>query len=95
MQASVGLAAMPAPFACVVLARPLRCIGQALAWFRTVRAHQAMTTRHLVNPEILPLLELMPTRAFDLTMIPQVGAGSEARFAFLGATARLPRLPAR
>lgn len=54
-----------------------------------------MTTRHLVNPEILPLLELMPTRAFDLTMIPQVGAGSEARFAFLGATARLPRLPAR
>lgn len=43
-----------------------------------------MTTRHLVDPEILPLLDLMPVRAFTRENIPQVRIDSEARFAFLG-----------
>jgi acetyl esterase len=51
-----------------------------------------MTTRHLVDPEILPMLELMPTRAFDLSAIPQVRADSEARFAFLGAPPLTPEI---
>jgi len=43
-----------------------------------------MTTRHLVDPETLPVLDLMQARDFDLSVIPQVRADSEARFAFLG-----------
>ena len=43
-----------------------------------------MDTRHLVDRETLPLLELMPTREFAAEHIPQVRVESEARFAFLG-----------
>lgn len=43
-----------------------------------------MSTRHLVDPEILPLIELMPFREFDRASLPLVRADSEARFAFLG-----------
>lgn len=43
-----------------------------------------MTTRHLVDPEIVPLIDLMPFRAFDRETLPQVRVESAARFAFLG-----------
>lgn len=43
-----------------------------------------MDTRHLVDRETLPLLELMPTREFATEHIPQVRVESEERFAFLG-----------
>ncbi len=43
-----------------------------------------MTTRHLVDPALLPLLDLMPARAFTTEALPQIRVESEARFAFLG-----------
>lgn len=43
-----------------------------------------MTTRHLVDPTLLPLLDLMPARAFTTEALPQIRIESEARFAFLG-----------
>lgn len=43
-----------------------------------------MTTRHLVDPALLPLLDLMPSRSFTAEALPQIRIESEARFAFLG-----------
>ncbi len=43
-----------------------------------------MSTRHLVDPQVLPLLDLMPFREFTREHLPQVRTESEARFAFLG-----------
>ena len=43
-----------------------------------------MTTRHLVDPEILPLIEAMPIREFKSASLPQVRIESEERFKFLG-----------
>ncbi len=43
-----------------------------------------MTTRHLVDPEILPLIEAMPFREFDRFNLPQIRIESEERFKFLG-----------
>jgi len=43
-----------------------------------------MTTRHLVDPEILPLIDLMPSRDFTREDLPTIRAEAEARFAFLG-----------
>lgn len=43
-----------------------------------------MTTRHLIDPETLPLLELMPTRDFDDAVLAEMRGLSNDRFAFLG-----------
>ncbi len=43
-----------------------------------------MTTRHLVDPEILPLIDLMSPREFSREDLPTIRAEAEARFAFLG-----------
>ena len=43
-----------------------------------------MDTRHLVDQETLPLLDLMPVREFAPEHIPQVRVESAERFAFLG-----------
>lgn len=51
-----------------------------------------MDTRHLVDRETLPLIDLMPTRSFALEHIPQVRIESEARFAFLGEPSLAPVL---
>lgn len=43
-----------------------------------------MSTRHLVDPQVLPLLDLMQTREFTAENLPRIRTDSEARFAFLG-----------
>ncbi|WP_374280162.1 alpha/beta hydrolase [Novosphingobium sp.] len=43
-----------------------------------------MSTRHLVDPEVLPLLDLMQPMGFAIEDLPRIRAESEARFAFLG-----------
>lgn len=43
-----------------------------------------MSTRRLVHPSLLPLLELMPGGGFSDEALPQIRAQSEQRFAFLG-----------
>ncbi|MFM2302428.1 MAG: hypothetical protein RLZZ84_2164, partial [Pseudomonadota bacterium] len=42
-----------------------------------------MSTRHLVDPEILPLIDIMPAGEFTTAALPQIRTDSEARFAFL------------
>lgn len=42
-----------------------------------------MSTRHLIDPETLPLLELMVMGEFTAETLPQIRAMAEARFAFL------------
>ncbi|MEN9717492.1 MAG: hypothetical protein RIQ99_370 [Pseudomonadota bacterium] len=49
-----------------------------------------MTTRHLVDPEVAPLIDLMPAGDFTVETLAQIRSDAEARFAFLGA----PPLPA-
>lgn len=43
-----------------------------------------MNTRHLIDPELLPLLEMMPTAQFNAETLPLIRQMSEARFDFLG-----------
>lgn len=43
-----------------------------------------MTTRNLVDPELLPLLDLMPAVDFDGVVLPALRQASNARYAFLG-----------
>ncbi len=43
-----------------------------------------MTTRHLVDPEILMMIDAMPLREFDRESLPQIRAETEDRFKFLG-----------
>lgn len=43
-----------------------------------------MTTRHLVDPEVLPLIDLMPFTGFTRETLPQARIASAERFAFLG-----------
>lgn len=43
-----------------------------------------MSTRHLVDPAVLPLLDLMPPTHFTIEDLPRIRQDSEARFAFLG-----------
>ncbi len=43
-----------------------------------------MTTRHLVDPQILPMIDAMPLREFDLASLPQIRIETEDRFKFLG-----------
>lgn len=51
-----------------------------------------MNTRHLVDRELLPVLEVMPARVLDAATLPQIRADAEARFAFLGTPALEPQL---
>ena len=51
-----------------------------------------MSTRHLVDPSLLPLLELMPGNGFSHENLPQIRVDSEARFAFLGQPALAPEI---
>jgi len=44
-----------------------------------------MTTRHLVDPDFLPLIDLLPNNAFTREDLPAIRAESEGRFAFVGA----------
>lgn len=43
-----------------------------------------MSTRHLVDPELYPLLELMPGFPFTRDALPLIREQAEGRFAFLG-----------
>ncbi len=44
-----------------------------------------MTTRHLVDPDFLPLIDLLPGNAFTREALPAIRVESEIRFAFVGA----------
>lgn len=50
-----------------------------------------MSSHALVDPELLPLLEQMPTRSFGIEQIPLLREMSEGRFAFLDAPPLAPR----
>jgi acetyl esterase len=51
-----------------------------------------MTTRHLIDPETLPLLDMLPTFEFTHETLPLVRAGSETRFEFIEAPALQPEI---
>lgn len=51
-----------------------------------------MSTRHLVDPEIAPLIDLMPMREFTREGLPQLRAESETRFSFLGTPPLAPEV---
>ncbi|MBS0473624.1 MAG: alpha/beta hydrolase [Proteobacteria bacterium] len=51
-----------------------------------------MTTRHLVDPEILPLLDFMPDISLSRDLLPQIRKDTDARFAFLGETPLQPEV---
>lgn len=43
-----------------------------------------MNTRHLVDPELVPMLDLMPGVSFSLESLPEIRQQSEGRFAMFG-----------
>jgi len=49
-------------------------------------------TRHLVDPELLPLLDLMPGIDFAQVDLPELRQASNARYAFLGNPPLAPRI---
>lgn len=49
-------------------------------------------TRHLVDPELLPLLDLMPGIDFAQVDLPELRQASNARYAFLGSPPLAPRI---
>lgn len=51
-----------------------------------------MSTKHLVDPSLLPLLELMPGTAFSHDALPQIRDQYAQRFAFLGEPAITPEV---
>jgi acetyl esterase len=51
-----------------------------------------MTTRHLIDPEIAPLLELMPSFELNHEVLALVREGAESRFLFLDAPAIAPEI---
>jgi len=51
-----------------------------------------MTTRHLVDPEILPLIDLMPFTGFTREGLPAARIASAERFAFLGEPPLAPQV---
>lgn len=51
-----------------------------------------MSTLHLVDPTLLPLLELMPGTGFTAENLPAIREQSEQRFAFLGEPAIQPEV---
>ncbi|MBX9884301.1 MAG: alpha/beta hydrolase [Novosphingobium sp.] len=44
-----------------------------------------MNTRHLVDPDFLPLIDLLPDTGFTREALPAIRSESEGRFAFIGA----------
>ncbi len=44
-----------------------------------------MTTRHLVDPNVLPLIDLLPAMALTHETLSAIRAELEGRFAFVGA----------
>jgi len=53
-----------------------------------------MTTRHLIDPEILPLLDVMVSGEFSTEVLQQIRSESESRFAFLGDPPLVPEVRA-
>lgn len=51
-----------------------------------------MTTRHLVDPDFLPLIDLLPAMAFTRETLPAIREESEGRFAFVGAPPIAPEI---
>lgn len=51
-----------------------------------------MSTLHLVDPSLLPLLEFMPGTAFSADNLAEIRVQSEQRFAFLGEPALQPEV---
>ena len=51
-----------------------------------------MTTRHLVDPDFLPLIDLLPGSAFTRETLPAIRVESENRFAFVGAPPIAPEI---
>ncbi len=51
-----------------------------------------MTTRHLVDPELLPLIDLLPDSFFTTEALPEIRAAAEGRFAFVGAPPLAPEV---
>ena len=51
-----------------------------------------MTTRHLVDPDFLPLIDLLPGNAFTREALPAIRVESENRFAFVGAPPIAPEI---
>ncbi len=51
-----------------------------------------MSTLHLVDPSLLPLLEFMPGGGFSAETLPEIRVQSEQRFAFLGAPVLTPEV---
>lgn len=51
-----------------------------------------MSTRHLIDPELLPLLEAMPAAQFNADTLPLIRQMSESRFNILGEPAMRPEL---
>ena len=49
-----------------------------------------MSTRHLVDPELLPLLDMMPAADLAAMDLGELRVASNARYAFLGAPAIAP-----
>ena len=50
---------------------------------RRNRKEPRMDTRHLVDPEVLPMVDVMPSFVFDRETLDQVRADSAGRFANL------------
>jgi triacylglycerol lipase len=51
-----------------------------------------MTTRHLVDPDFLPLIDLLPNNQFTREDLPAIRIESENRFAFIGAPPIAPEV---
>ncbi|MEI6643051.1 MAG: alpha/beta hydrolase [Novosphingobium sp.] len=51
-----------------------------------------MNTRHLVDPDFLPLIDLLPNNAFTREALPAIRTESENRFAFVGAPPVAPEV---
>ncbi|GEN98658.1 hypothetical protein NSE01_04910 [Novosphingobium sediminis] len=51
-----------------------------------------MNTRHLVDPDFLPLIDLLPNNAFTRESLPAIRTESENRFAFVGAPPIAPEI---
>ena len=51
-----------------------------------------MNTRHLVDPELLPLIDLLPDNTFTHEALPAIRAAAESRFAFVGAPPLVPEV---
>lgn len=51
-----------------------------------------MNTRHLVDPDFLPLIDLLPGNTFTREALPTIRIESEGRFAFVGAPSIAPEV---